>query len=42
MASQPKSGSIPDDPVGEMIFDVENYGLYISRFKAKKNRGRRF
>ena len=30
MASQPKSDSIPDDPVGEMIYDVENFGLYIS------------
>ena len=29
-APQPKSGPIPDDPVGEMIFDVENYGLHIS------------
>lgn len=30
MASQPKPGAIPDDSMGEMIFDVENYGLYIS------------
>jgi len=29
-APQPKPGPIPDDPVGEMIFDVENYGLHIS------------
>ena len=29
-AAQPKPGPIPDDPVGEMIFDVENYGLHIS------------
>jgi hypothetical protein len=28
--SQPKPGRIPDDPVGEMMFDVENYGLHIS------------
>ena len=30
MASQPKTGLIPDDPIGNMTFDVENYGLYIS------------
>lgn len=30
MAPQSKLGPIPDDPIGEMIFDVENYGLHIS------------
>lgn len=29
-ALQPKPGPIPDDPIGEIIFDVENYGLHIS------------
>lgn len=29
-APQPKPGPIPDDPVGELMFDVENYGLHIS------------
>lgn len=29
-ASQPNPGPIPDDPIGELIFDVENYGLHIS------------
>lgn len=29
-APQPKPGPIPDDPVGELIFDVENYGLHIA------------
>ena len=26
----PNPGAIPDDPVGDMVFDVENYGLHIS------------
>jgi hypothetical protein len=26
----PYPGAIPDDPVGDMVFDVENYGLHIS------------
>ena len=29
-APQPNPGPIPDDPVGDLIFDVENYGLHIS------------
>jgi hypothetical protein len=29
-APQPKPGPIPDDPVGELMFDVENYGLHIA------------
>jgi len=29
-ASQPKPGPVPGDPVGELIFDVENYGLHVS------------
>lgn len=29
-APQPKPGAIPDDPVGELMFDIENYGLHIS------------
>lgn len=29
-APHPKPGPIPDDPVGELIFDVENYGLHIA------------
>jgi len=29
-SAKPKPGPIPDDPVGEMMFDVENYGLHIS------------
>lgn len=29
-APQPRPGPISDDLVGEMIFDVENYGLHIS------------
>lgn len=29
-APQPNPGPIPDDPVGELIFDVANYGLHIS------------
>jgi len=29
-APQPKPGPIPDDPVGEPIFDVEKYGLHIA------------
>lgn len=29
-ARQPNPGAIPDDPVGDLIFDVENYGLHIS------------
>ena len=29
-APYPKLGPIPDDPVGEMIFPVENYGLHIA------------
>jgi hypothetical protein len=29
-ASQPNPGAIPDDPVGDLVFDVENYGLHIS------------
>jgi hypothetical protein len=27
---QPNPGPIPDDPVGDLIFDVENYGLHIA------------
>lgn len=29
-APEPKTGPIPDDQVGELIFDVENYGLHIA------------
>jgi len=29
-APQPNLGADPDDPVGDLTFDVENYGLYIS------------
>ena len=29
-APQPKLGPIPDDPIGELMFDVENYGLHIA------------
>jgi hypothetical protein len=29
-APRPKPGPIPDDPVGELMFDVENYGLHIA------------
>jgi hypothetical protein len=29
-AAQPKPGPVPDDPVGEMLFDVESYGLYVA------------
>lgn len=29
-APQPNPGGIPDDPIGDKIFDVENYGLHIS------------
>ena len=29
-APQPKPGPIPDDPVGELMFDVESYGLHIA------------
>ncbi len=30
MAPQPNPGTIPDDPIGNLIFDVENFGLHIS------------
>lgn len=29
-APQPNPGAIPDDPIGDLIFDVEHYGLHIS------------
>ena len=29
-APQPNPGPIPDDPIEDLIFDVENYGLHIS------------
>lgn len=29
-APQPNPGAIPDDPIGDLIFDVENYGLHIA------------
>lgn len=29
-APQPNLGADPDDRVGDLTFDVENYGLYIS------------
>jgi hypothetical protein len=29
-APQPNPGAVPDDPIGDLIFDVENYGLHIS------------
>lgn len=29
-APQPNSGAIPEDPVGDPVFDVENFGLHIS------------
>jgi hypothetical protein len=29
-APQPKPGAIPDDPIGDLMFDVENFGLHIS------------
>lgn len=38
-ASQPKPGPIPDDPVGEMMFDVENYGLHISPACTRQLKG---
>ncbi|MBI4005672.1 MAG: hypothetical protein HY356_03290 [Gammaproteobacteria bacterium] len=30
-APQPKPGSVPDDPVGTLVFDVENFGLYVAQ-----------
>lgn len=29
-APHPNPGAIPEDPIGDLIFDVENYGLHIS------------
>ncbi len=29
-APQPKPGPILDDPIGELMFDVENYGLHVA------------
>lgn len=29
-APQPNPGAIPDNPIGDLIFDVENFGLHIS------------